>query len=56
MTGAATAHPCRREKAFPAALGRRFEAGVFDWDGTAAMERAGLEPATPSLQSWCSPN
>ena len=20
------------------------------------MERAGLEPATPSLQSWCSPN
>jgi hypothetical protein len=22
----------------------------------AGMERAGLEPATPSLQSWCSPN
>jgi len=20
------------------------------------VERAGLEPATPSLQSWCSPN
>jgi hypothetical protein len=24
--------------------------------GFQAMERAGLEPATPSLQSWCSPN
>ena len=24
--------------------------------GVQTMERAGLEPATPSLQSWCSPN
>jgi hypothetical protein len=24
--------------------------------GVFLMERAGLEPATPSLQSWCSPN
>ena len=24
--------------------------------GFQGMERAGLEPATPSLQSWCSPN
>ena len=24
--------------------------------GFSKVERAGLEPATPSLQSWCSPN
>ena len=41
-TRASTRFPVRRRKPARAGLSK--------------MERAGLEPATPSLQSWCSPN
>jgi dihydrodipicolinate synthase/N-acetylneuraminate lyase len=40
VTDVATTRTRRREKALPAALGRHFEAVVFDWDGTAVPDRA----------------
>jgi site-specific DNA recombinase len=47
-SSAANATPARKRRTPAQRVGGSYE--------TLMVERAGLEPATPSLQSWCSPN